>query len=191
MAAATTCAVDRRSLHRCLQLARQAFVLGEVPVGALVRAPGARLLSARANAARAGSLRHAELLALADAQAALGAPRLDGCTLYVSLEPCLMCLGAAAASRVARVVFAARSAKYGAFTAGGLALDEGAAGGGGGGACAACAAAPRPRLFRASPVHLRVECAEDAPLLRGLAEQSAALLGEFFRARRGARGALA
>ena len=189
--------LDRLSLAACLRLAR-ASAPGEVPVGALVRCGAtSRVLARASNAARGGNpLGHAEVLALAAAARALAAPRLDGCTLYVTLEPCLMCLGAAVVSRVARVVFAARSAKYGAFSAGGLALDSGApaaaaaAAAAGGATCAACAGARAPPAWlRASPVRMQVQCAEDAPLLAGAAAESAALLAGFFgELRRGKLG---
>ena len=179
--------IDRLSLQACLSLARTCG--SEVPVGALVRCNATRrVLATAANSAlRLGSaLAHAEMLALAAAQRALPSARLDGCTLYVSLEPCLMCLGAALASRVSRVVFASRSPKYGALSSGGLQLDHGAAPARAGGApaCAACAAAPPPAWLRASPVRMQVACAEDAPALEGCARQSSALLGAFFAARR-------
>jgi tRNA(Arg) A34 adenosine deaminase TadA len=191
--------LDRRSLAACLALAR-ASAPGEVPIGALVRCNAThRVLAAAANGtARGGALAHAEVRALAAALRA--APRLDHCTLYVTLEPCLMCLGAAVAARVARVVFAARSAKYGAFTSGGLALEAGGSGGSGGSGgegsgaplCAACSAAPPAAWLRASPVRMQVACGEDVPLLQGAAAESAALLAAFFAGlRRGKLGAAA
>jgi len=102
-------------MRLALDLARAASALGEVPVGALV-VRGDDVL------ARAHNLRettgdptaHAERLALADAGRALGSWRLDGCSLYVTLEPCVMCAGAIVLSRVARVVYGARDPKAGA-----------------------------------------------------------------------------
>jgi tRNA(adenine34) deaminase len=89
---------------------------GDVPVGALVLAPDAAQLASAANSreASADPTAHAEILALRAAGAALGRWRLEGCTVVVTLEPCLMCAGALIAARVERIVFGAWDAKAGA-----------------------------------------------------------------------------
>lgn len=99
-----------------LELARQAGGQGEVPVGAVVLAPDGRLL-AQAHNAPIGlhdPTGHAEVLALRQAGLAMGNYRLPGSILAVTVEPCLMCLGAAVHARVAGVVFGALDTKAGA-----------------------------------------------------------------------------
>ncbi|MEO1548911.1 MAG: nucleoside deaminase [Pseudomonadota bacterium] len=102
-------------MDRALALARAAADLGEVPVGAVVTAPNGDVLAEAHNLVetRADPSAHAEMLALRAACAALGQPRLDGCTLYVTLEPCAMCAGAIAAARIARVYYGAPDPKSG------------------------------------------------------------------------------
>ena len=89
--------------------------MGEVPVGALVVRQG-RILSQAYNLRETlcDPTAHAERLALAWAGMALGSWRLDGCVLYVTLEPCAMCAGAIVQSRIARVVYGAADPKAGA-----------------------------------------------------------------------------
>ena len=106
---------DVAMMGLALALAREAATLGEVPVGAVVVHQG-RVI------ARAHNLRetthdptaHAERIALALAGRSLGRWRLDGCTLYVTLEPCCMCAGAIALSRLERLVYGAIDPKAGA-----------------------------------------------------------------------------
>ncbi len=102
-------------MHIALRLARQGAALGEVPVGAIVVLDG-RLVGANFNQ-REGpgrALGHAELGAIEQANQRLHRWRLNDCTLYVTLEPCLMCAGAIVQSRLGRVVYGARDAKAGA-----------------------------------------------------------------------------
>ena len=89
---------------------------GEVPVGAVVTRDGAVLSVAR-NGMRAGNdpTAHAEMVAIRAAAQALGTSRLDGCDLWVTLEPCAMCAGAIALARIARLYFAAPDPKGGAI----------------------------------------------------------------------------
>jgi len=107
--------LDRAMMTRALELAREARDLGEVPVGAIVVRSG-RILSQAYNLRE--TLRdptaHAERLALTWAGRALETWRLDGCVLYVTLEPCAMCAGAIVLSRVARLVYGAADPKAGA-----------------------------------------------------------------------------
>jgi len=94
--------------------ARAAAEEGEVPVGAVLVAGGREVARGRnATLARVDPTAHAEIVALRAAALALGNHRTGG-TLYVSLEPCLMCMGAMIQARVERLVFAARDPKAGA-----------------------------------------------------------------------------
>ena len=110
---------DAHWMQLALAQARLAADAGEVPVGAVVVKNG-QLLATGRNAPIAGHdpTAHAEMAALRAAAQALGNYRLDGCTLYVTLEPCAMCSGAMLHARLARVVYGAPDAKTGA--AGGL-----------------------------------------------------------------------
>jgi tRNA(adenine34) deaminase len=103
-------------MERALDEARAALVHGDVPIGALV-VRGDEVLAARHNERELTQdpTAHAEVLALRDAARALGSWRLDGCTLVVTLEPCVMCAGAAHSARVDRVVFGAMDLKAGAL----------------------------------------------------------------------------
>ncbi|MEU1849184.1 tRNA adenosine(34) deaminase TadA [Streptomyces sp. NPDC019990] len=104
-------------MRLALDEAAEAVRGGDVPVGAVVLAPdGTTVLAAGHNEREAGGdpTAHAEVLALRRAAAALGAWRLAGCTLVVTLEPCTMCAGAIQQSRVDRLVYGARDEKAGA-----------------------------------------------------------------------------
>ncbi|MGH9749207.1 MAG: tRNA adenosine(34) deaminase TadA [Candidatus Polarisedimenticolia bacterium] len=102
-------------MGRALRLARAAARRGEVPVGALV-VEGTRALGAGSNRPIAASdpTAHAEIVALRRAARARRNYRLTGVTLYVTLEPCLMCLGAMIHARIGRLVFGARDPRVGA-----------------------------------------------------------------------------
>jgi tRNA(adenine34) deaminase len=143
-------------MRSALEQAEEAERRGEVPVGALVVLEGVvvgqgrnRTLTDRDPSA------HAEIVALRQAAAELGNHRLLGTTLYTTLEPCLMCCGAAVHARVARLVHAAEDPKAGA-----LEVLRG--------------------LFDAGKVNHRIELVQGP-----LGEESSRLLKEFFRARRG------
>lgn len=107
--------IDMKYMRRALELAKQAADLGEVPVGALIVKED-QVISEAYNLRETThkSTAHAEVLAIEKACEKLGAWRLEGCTLYVTLEPCLMCAGALVQSRVKRVVFGAHDPKGGA-----------------------------------------------------------------------------
>lgn len=106
---------DYSFMRQALDLAGQAAALGEVPVGALVVHAGEVVATAfNERESKPSALAHAELSALALACARLGRWRLSGCTLYVTLEPCVMCAGALVQARVDRVVYGARDPKAGA-----------------------------------------------------------------------------
>ena len=143
-------------MSEALDLARRAAAIDEVPVGALVVCEG-EVIGRGFNTpvSRCDPSAHAEILALREAAARNGNYRLAGCTLYVTLEPCAMCAGAIQHARIARVVFGARDPKTGAC---GSVVD----------------------LFADERLN------HHASVTGGvLAEESAALLGAFFTARRG------
>ena len=101
-------------MRRALDLAAEAAAAGEVPVGAVITRGD--LIVAEARNAMRGSLdptAHAEVVAIRRAAEALGQARLDGCTLWVSLEPCAMCAAAIALARLDAVRFAAEDHKGG------------------------------------------------------------------------------
>ncbi len=102
-------------MRLALDEARAAAEAGEVPVGAVVTRAGETVAVAR-NRMRDldDPTAHAEMVALRAAAEKLGAPRLDGCDLWVTLEPCAMCAGAMALARIARLYFAAPDPKGGA-----------------------------------------------------------------------------
>ena len=140
-----------------LDEARAAAARGEVPVGAVVLAPDGRVLARAGNRTEADcdAAAHAELLALRQAARRAGAPRLPGCDLVVTLEPCPMCAAAISLFRIRRVVFGAYDPKGGG-------VEHGA------------------RVFDAP------SCLHRPEVIGGVREtESAALLRDFFAARRG------
>jgi len=113
-------------MRTALAEARAALVANEVPVGAVVVVDGAIIGQAHnAPIALADPTAHAEVLALRDAARKLGNYRLPGATLYVTLEPCAMCCGAALHARVARVVYGALDPKAGAIVSRHRLLNDG------------------------------------------------------------------
>ena len=154
-------AQDERWMCRALELAREAEAEGEVPVGAVLVSGGEeRGAGFNAPIATCDPSAHAEIRALRAAGRQLGNYRLPGCTLYVTMEPCPMCAGAAVHARIARLVYGARDPRWGA---GGSVFD----------------------ILRSARLNHRVEVVGGV-----LAAESAALLGAFFRARRGGRATL-
>lgn len=147
---------DEVFMQAALDLARQAAAIDEVPVGALV-VVGGEIIGRGFNQpiSRHDPTAHAEIMALRDAAQHQGNYRLPDSTLYVTLEPCVMCSGAIMHARVARVVFGARDPKTGAA---GSVIDL----------------YNEPRLNH----HAEIEGGV-------LADQCAALLSSFFAARRG------
>ena len=142
-------------MRLALDLARQAALGGEVPVGAVVTR-GEQIVATSANAMRgdADPTAHAEIVAIRRAAEAMATSRLDGCDLWVTLEPCAMCAGAIALARIARLYYAADDPKGGAVAHG-------------------------PRLFSQPTCHHRPE------VYGGIGEaEAAAQLREFFAARR-------
>jgi tRNA(adenine34) deaminase len=107
---------DTAFMHLALEQARLAEAAGEVPVGAVLVVDGA--LVARGSNCPIGAVdptAHAEIVTLREAARALANYRLAGSTLYVTVEPCLMCVGALVHARVARVVFGACEPRTGAL----------------------------------------------------------------------------
>jgi tRNA(adenine34) deaminase len=102
-------------MNLALEEARQAYQQGEIPVGAVLVEDG-KVISSAHNMREAHKLvtSHAEILALTQAQTSKQSWRLPACTLYVTLEPCLMCMGAIQQSRIRRLVFGLREPKTGA-----------------------------------------------------------------------------
>lgn len=146
---------DTRFMGLALEQARLAAAAGEVPVGAVVVKDGQVIASGRnAPVGSSDPTAHAEIVALRAAAAVLGNYRLDGCELYVTLEPCAMCSGAMLHARLARVVFGAADPKTGAA---GSIID----------------------LFGESQLNHRTQVQGGV-----LAEDCAALLTEFFKTRR-------
>ncbi len=105
---------DYRFMNRALELAKVAEAGGEVPVGAVVVVDG-RIVGEGWNCPIGAhdATAHAEIRAIREAGERLGNYRLTGATLYVTLEPCVMCAGAMVTARVERLVFAARDIRFG------------------------------------------------------------------------------
>ena len=147
---------DEHWMRRALDLAAQAGREGEVPVGAVIVRDGAEIgAGANAPIRESDPTAHAEVGALRSASRATGNYRLTGATLYATMEPCVMCAGAIVHARIARVVYGAAD----------------------------------PRWGGAGSVFDILGCGRfnHRPAVRGgvLARESARLLREFFRARRG------
>jgi tRNA(adenine34) deaminase len=108
-----------------LEQARAAASEGEVPVGAVVVKHGAVIATGRnAPRARHDPTAHAEIEAIRAAALALGNERLDGCELWVTLEPCAMCAGAIVHARIAKLYYGAADAKGGAVEHGARVFDQ-------------------------------------------------------------------
>jgi len=148
---------DRFFMLEALELAREAAGFDEIPVGALVVDPQGVIVGRGYNQpiGRRDPTAHAEIIALRNAALAMNNYRLPGCTVYVTLEPCAMCVGAILHARIARVVFGAADPKTGA---GGSVIN----------------------LFSEQRLNHHAELTGGV-----LAEECAALLSGFFAARRG------
>lgn len=146
-------------MAQALEQARAAGARGEVPVGAVVVDPQGQIIGRGGNRTRADNdpTAHAEILAIRAACAHLGAERLGGCALYVTLEPCAMCAGAITAARIARLYYGAADPKSGGVAQG-------------------------------AQVFAHPQCHHAPEVFDGIAERDcAALLRDFFAARRGAK----
>ena len=142
-------------MRRALDLAQIAADWGEVPVGAVIVKDGV-IIAEGHNRPRESHdpTAHAEIVAIRAAAAKLGNERLDGCDLYVTLEPCAMCAGAIAHARIARLYYGADDPKGGAVVHG-------------------------PRFFEQPTCHWRPQVTGGV-----LAQESSDLLKGFFQARR-------
>lgn len=109
-------AADASAMRRALVLAAEASAVGEIPVGAVVLDPAGRVVGEGRNTREEthDPTGHAEVEALRAAAASLGSWNLEGHTLVVTLEPCIMCAGAILQARISRVVFGAWDDKAGA-----------------------------------------------------------------------------
>lgn len=118
--------IDEIFMEEAIKLALEAAERDEVPVGAVCVRDG-KIISMASNTREESkcATHHAEILAIEAACRALGGWRLPGVTLYVTMEPCVMCGGAIINSRIERVVYGAKDHRFGAF---GSALDINAAG---------------------------------------------------------------
>ena len=106
---------DAAFMREAMALAQEAGRCGEVPVGAVIVGPDGRVVGRGFNQPilRHDPTAHAEVMALRNAAETLANYRMPGCTLYVTLEPCVMCAGAIMHARIGRVVFGARDPKTG------------------------------------------------------------------------------
>lgn len=106
---------DEYAMRLALEEARQAATEGEVPVGAVILRDSAVIASAHNQREQLRDpTAHAEIIAITQAAESLGGWRLEGCTLYVTLEPCPMCAGGIVQARIPRVVYGAADPKAGA-----------------------------------------------------------------------------
>ncbi|MCR2832346.1 nucleoside deaminase [Parerythrobacter lacustris] len=112
-------------MQQALALAREAAAAGEVPVGAVVVKDGA-VIGSGGNRPRADHdpTAHAEIAAIRMAAKALGNERLEGCELWVTLEPCAMCAGAISHARIGKLYYAASDPKGGAVEHGALVYEQ-------------------------------------------------------------------
>src|SRR6187551_1803991 len=107
---------DEDWMWRTLHLAREAEKLGEVPIGAIIIDGKGKILAATSNRTITDSdpTAHAELMAIRTAGMRIGNYRLNGTTMYSTIEPCVMCAGAMVNARVQRLVFGAHDERFGA-----------------------------------------------------------------------------
>lgn len=107
-------------MHTALEAAREAAERGEVPIGAVVVGPDGTVLSTAHNevVGPKDPTGHAEMIAIRRAAQVFGSERLEGCSLYVTLEPCAMCAQAIAFARIARLYYGADDPKGGGITVG-------------------------------------------------------------------------
>ena len=103
-------------MREAIAVAQEGLASNDVPVGALIVDPSGKVIATGTNEREAKSdpTAHAEIVAIRNAAARLQNSRLDGCTLVVTLEPCPMCAGAIAQSRISHLIFGAWDAKGGA-----------------------------------------------------------------------------
>jgi len=118
-------AVDRMMMRRCFDLAREAVARKELPFGSLIAIGGREVSAATNRVRRDGDVtRHAELVALVEAQKRLGRTRLDDCTLYTNVEPCALCSYVIREARIGKVVYGLSSPVMGGVTRWNILGDE-------------------------------------------------------------------
>lgn len=106
--------IDERFMKNAIAIARDGIRQNEVPIGAVITRNDKIIAAANNRTVRdQDATSHAEMIAIRDACGALDSWRLEGCTLYVTLEPCAMCAGAMVLSRISRVIFGAWDSKAG------------------------------------------------------------------------------
>lgn len=107
---------DREAMSLALSLAQKAAEAMEVPVGAVLLGPDRKIIATGQNAREStqSPFGHAEAIAIQQAAKVLNSWRLEGCTMFVTLEPCLMCAGAILQSRISKLVYGAADPKAGA-----------------------------------------------------------------------------
>ena len=120
--------LDRHAgfMNSAIELAQQAAQVGEVPVGAVIVKDG-RIIGMGHNLSITNydATAHAEIVAMRNASSSLGNYRLTGCDLYVTIEPCTMCVGAMVHARINRIVFGAKEPRAGALQSQFRLLDDG------------------------------------------------------------------
>ena len=111
----TVAELDEYYMEKALSLARKAYQLGEIPIGALIVSPEGQVLGSGYNMteSRHAQSEHAEIRAIEQAGKKALDWRLDECTIYVTLQPCLMCMSLICLSRIARLVYGATSPLFG------------------------------------------------------------------------------
>jgi tRNA(adenine34) deaminase len=147
---------DEFWMQKAIEAAREAAIIGEVPVGAVAVGPGGYLLSVASNRTIIDSdpTAHAEVLALRSAAAKIRNYRLTGTTVYSTIEPCIMCAGSLVNARISRLVFGARDERFGGVVT-------------------------KFRLCDSEVLNHRIEIVEGV-----LADECRELMQDFFRARR-------
>ncbi len=105
---------QKQYMEIAIELAKKSYENGDVPVGAIVVYKGEIIgIGYNKKELEQNAIKHAEIIAIEEACNKLRSWRLDNCILYVTLEPCLMCSGAIIQSRISKVIYAAKSEKFG------------------------------------------------------------------------------
>lgn len=107
--------IDNHFMALALEQAQKAFDAGEIPIGAVVASPSGEILGSGYNQTEMMHCqsRHAEIIAIENACKTRADWRLSNCTIYITLEPCFMCVGLITLSRIERIVFGAKSDLFG------------------------------------------------------------------------------